>query len=130
MVPLASYSLHFNAFGFPKRWGKPDCYHYMTTGICGHGLACMFHHPEPIFYYPYQGNGYSVGCEVVGYQNRYAQLSNRWNQRHVTITIKEPCVTLNDIGLPLRPEKEACRYYENTGYCRYGRGCKFDHPLK
>ncbi|XP_076885130.1 zinc finger CCCH domain-containing protein 37-like [Bidens hawaiensis] len=128
--PALNFSLHFNALGFPKRWGKPDCYFYMRTGVCGYGTACRFHHPEPVLYYPYHGYGPYVGGEAVQYQNGYTRIDNGWNQRVTFISIREPEITLNDIGLPLRPEKNLCRNYEGTGRCRYGRGCKFNHPMK
>ncbi|MED6121964.1 hypothetical protein PIB30_035202 [Stylosanthes scabra] len=38
-----------------------------------------------------------------------------------------PC-NLNDKGLPLRPDKSACPEYTSLGICKFGAGCKFDHP--
>jgi len=37
---------------------------------------------------------------------------------------------LNEDGLPLRPDKEACLYYLNTGSCKSGTHCIFHHPPK
>jgi hypothetical protein len=37
---------------------------------------------------------------------------------------------LNEDGLPIRPDKEACLYYLNTGTCRSGTHCIFHHPPK
>jgi len=37
---------------------------------------------------------------------------------------------LNEDGLPIRPDKESCLYYLNTGSCRSGSHCIFHHPPK
>jgi hypothetical protein len=37
-------------------------------------------------------------------------------------------VELNQDGLPMRPDREACLYYLNTGTCRSGPQCIFHHP--
>lgn len=37
--------------------------------------------------------------------------------------------TLNDKGLPLRPDKEVCAFYDRYGVCKHGPACKFDHPV-
>lgn len=31
-------------------------------------------------------------------------------------------------NLPERPDQPDCRYYMNTGTCKYGADCKFHHP--
>merc|ERR1719199_2176693 len=41
-----------------------------------------------------------------------------------------PPAPLNEDGLPVRPDKEACLYYLNTGTCRSGTQCIFHHPPK
>ncbi|MFS7970405.1 putative transcription factor C3H family [Helianthus anomalus] len=28
--------------------GKMNCSFYMRTGMCGYGVSCRFHHPNPI----------------------------------------------------------------------------------
>ncbi|XP_052109690.1 zinc finger CCCH domain-containing protein 43 isoform X2 [Arachis duranensis] len=38
-----------------------------------------------------------------------------------------PC-TLNNKGLPLKPDKSACPEYTCLGICKFGAGCKFAHP--
>lgn len=30
--------------------------------------------------------------------------------------------------LPLRPREPECRYFTNTGSCKYGSDCKYNHP--
>lgn len=41
-----------------------------------------------------------------------------------------PPPPLNEDGLPVRPDKESCLYYLNTGTCRSGTQCIFNHPPK
>jgi len=41
-----------------------------------------------------------------------------------------PPPPLNEDGLPVRPDKEPCLYYLNTGTCRSGTQCIFHHPPK
>jgi serine/threonine protein kinase len=31
---------------------------------------------------------------------------------------------------PSRPGEEVCQHYKQTGFCRYGSQCKFDHPAE
>ena len=31
---------------------------------------------------------------------------------------------------PVRPHEPDCAFYLRTGYCRYGSGCRFNHPVK
>lgn len=33
-----------------------------------------------------------------------------------------------NMNLPERPDQPECRYYMNTGTCKYGSDCKFHHP--
>merc|ERR1711906_47625 len=37
---------------------------------------------------------------------------------------------LNDGGLPFRPSKDHCQFYLRYGYCKYGSGCLYHHPLE
>jgi serine/threonine-protein kinase/endoribonuclease IRE1 len=31
-------------------------------------------------------------------------------------------------SFPQRPGHAVCDFYQKTGHCRFGEGCKFDHP--
>lgn len=90
----------------------------MRMGHCGYGLACKFHHPEPVFYDPYQEYGiYAdseavfwepnqeygsyVGEDAVEYQYGYLGINDGWNGE--LFDVREPCAILNNVGLPLRP---------------------------
>nr|GEV44980.1 zinc finger CCCH domain-containing protein 43 isoform X1 [Tanacetum cinerariifolium] len=42
---------------------------------------------------------------------------------------RQTCI-LNDVGLPIRPGKNACWNLKNLGLCKLGRTCAFDHPKK
>lgn len=33
-----------------------------------------------------------------------------------------------NLSLPERPDQPECRYFMNTGTCKYGSDCKFHHP--
>ncbi|CAI9753999.1 unnamed protein product [Fraxinus pennsylvanica] len=35
--------------------------------------------------------------------------------------------SLNDKGLPLRPDQPICTHYYRFGICKHGTGCKYDH---
>jgi len=41
-----------------------------------------------------------------------------------------PGPVMNEDNLPVRPDKECCLYYLNTGSCRSGPQCIFHHPPK
>ncbi|XP_010500334.1 PREDICTED: zinc finger CCCH domain-containing protein 13-like [Camelina sativa] len=43
------------------------------------------------------------------------------------ITPIEPGLTLNENGLPLRPNKPVCPHFSRFGLCKSGPTCKFDH---
>lgn len=34
----------------------------------------------------------------------------------------------NLLGFPERPDQPECRYFMNTGTCKYGSECKYHHP--
>mmetsp|Transcript_2224 Transcript_2224/g.3142 ORF Transcript_2224/g.3142 Transcript_2224/m.3142 type:complete len:232 (-) Transcript_2224:116-811(-) len=34
----------------------------------------------------------------------------------------------NDQGLPIRPDSKNCEFYMNTGRCKFGITCKYNHP--
>ncbi|GJT79253.1 zinc finger, CCCH-type containing protein [Tanacetum coccineum] len=96
---------------------------------------------EPNFYYPsaesreYENGYHGVTNDGNANGNQYHQHRNAgWNenqheiQARTAVVMKEP-VTLSDVGLPLRPGKRVCLHYESSGLCKYGRRCKFDHPI-
>lgn len=38
---------------------------------------------------------------------------------------------LDTVGpFPQRPGQTLCEFYVRTGFCKYGQGCKFDHPVQ
>jgi len=39
-----------------------------------------------------------------------------------------PPAQVNELGLPIRPGREQCLVYLNTGICQNGLACIFDHP--
>lgn len=40
----------------------------------------------------------------------------------------EYAISLNQQGLPLRPEEPLCSFYAKKGECKFGASCKFNHP--
>ena len=34
------------------------------------------------------------------------------------------------LGFPRRPDQPLCDFFSRTGHCKFGEGCKFDHPPK
>ena len=36
--------------------------------------------------------------------------------------------TGNEPSFPSRPGEPVCDFYSKTGHCRFGEGCRFDHP--
>ncbi|KAL0457980.1 UNVERIFIED_CONTAM: Zinc finger CCCH domain-containing protein 32 [Sesamum latifolium] len=43
--------------------------------------------------------------------------------------IMESNCALSPLGLSLRPGVQACPFYLQKGHCKFGRTCKFDHPM-
>ncbi|XP_041990831.1 zinc finger CCCH domain-containing protein 32-like isoform X1 [Salvia splendens] len=84
---------------FPERPGQPDCKYYMRTGDCKYGPSCRYNHP-----------------------------SCRYNHTPDWAVSKSNCA-LSPLGLPLRPGVQACSFYMQKGQCKFGRTCKYDHPI-
>ena len=40
-----------------------------------------------------------------------------------------PKPTEGSEAFPSRPGAPVCDFYARTGHCKFGQGCKFDHPL-
>eukprot|EP00898_Chlorokybus_atmophyticus_P008190 jgi/Chlat1/8372/Chrsp80S07802 len=85
----------------PERPGQPECPYYMKTGTCKYGAVCKFHHPSILGLPREPPEAYGSGG---------------------------PPAPLNSAGLPLRPGAQLCSFFMKTGTCKYGSGCKFDHP--
>ncbi|PWA68004.1 zinc finger, CCCH-type [Artemisia annua] len=113
-------------------------YHGVTNGGNGNGSQYV-QQPEPVYYPTAESREYQNeyhGVTNGGNVNQYHQNPNAaWNgnqqdiQARTDVISKESFVTLIDARLPLRPGKRVCRLYESLGLCKYGRRCKFDHPL-
>ncbi|KAK3164781.1 hypothetical protein QOZ80_1AG0024590 [Eleusine coracana subsp. coracana] len=84
---------------YPQRPGETVCDFYMKTGYCKYTDNCRFHHPI----------------------DRSAPRPNEsWDpQQTVTLTLA---------GLPRREDAEICAFYMESGTCKFGVQCKFDHP--
>ncbi|KAJ4830356.1 hypothetical protein Tsubulata_031793 [Turnera subulata] len=60
-----------------------------------------------------------LGSNLV-YNSRHQNESGSSGQMHLSSTASA--------NLPERPEQPECRYYMNTGTCKYGSDCKYHHP--
>ena len=61
---------------------------------------------------------FGATCKFNHPPERLAQLSST----------SEGGVSLNSLGLPIRPGATECSYYMKTRTCKFGRTCKFHHP--
>ncbi|KAI7756565.1 hypothetical protein M8C21_009875 [Ambrosia artemisiifolia] len=101
----------------PVRPNEVDCVYYLRTGSCGYGSGCRFNHPRDR-----GGGSYPVQTEMskFGASRKY---------HHPRQGIGSPTtMALNVSGYPLRPGEKECSYFVNTGKCKFGVTCKFDHP--
>nr|GEV49881.1 hypothetical protein [Tanacetum cinerariifolium] len=126
--PLQGYG-SYAADELEEHQNEPDGNGYRWNGDANQYVQW----PEPNFYYPsaesreYENGYHRVTNDRNANGNQYHQHPNAgWNENQHKM--KEP-VTLSDVGLPLRPGKKVCLYYESLGLCKYGHRCKFDHPV-
>ncbi|KAG2332767.1 hypothetical protein Bca52824_003947 [Brassica carinata] len=137
----------FNVLGYPMRQGEKSCPYYMQTGTCRFGVACKFHHPDP---QPHSGHSTTYGMSTfpsVGFP--YAMMSLLPATYGV---VPPPQVPHPQAYLPFlvapppgwspymdpvynvktqpdsSSERAECRFFMNTGTCKYGDDCKYSHP--
>ncbi|KAH7576683.1 hypothetical protein ACOSQ2_002798 [Xanthoceras sorbifolium] len=53
---------------------------------------------------------------------------NSRNQGELSAGGQVNLLPASGLNLPERPDQPECRYYMNTGTCKYGSDCKFHHP--
>ncbi|KAK1353647.1 Zinc finger CCCH domain-containing protein 3 [Heracleum sosnowskyi] len=141
-----------NSFGLPMRQEEKSCSFYMRTGTCKFGIACKFNHPE----LSSAGNPYTVlGTAVGGSAGMiiipssglsYAGGIPSWpllNEPYYISPLSQgvgwstymgslngqitPALTTVNV-LPERHDQPECRHFMNTGSCKYGSDCKYNHP--
>jgi hypothetical protein len=93
----------------PSRPDKPDCHHYTQHGSCKFGPECKYNHP-PKAGAPDTGRG----------QDRVRTLDPKG-----ALENNEAMTS----GLPVREGVADCTFFGRTGMCRYGKACKWNHPL-
>ncbi|KAI3809732.1 hypothetical protein L1987_19332 [Smallanthus sonchifolius] len=143
----------FNTVGLPMRQGQESCSHYLRTGLCKFGVGCKFHHPEPgldgpklpvsgpLTYAPTRISG-GLGWPYLSPQT-YLPVFLPSSGRNPSPYIGNMSPVLSTNGLtyvdhvypsipgshpPERPGELECRYFMNTGTCKYGSDCKYHHP--
>ncbi|XP_010532995.1 PREDICTED: zinc finger CCCH domain-containing protein 63-like isoform X2 [Tarenaya hassleriana] len=146
--------IFFNILGLPMRQDRKCCSYYMRTGTCKFGNTCKFHHPQPTSHVPLNGTpsvygGFSAwSVPRLSYMNG---LSLQGPSGYIpfmvspshsilsapsfdTFTSSSSTDIIGSINrhdsvhnLPERPDQPECRYYMNSGTCRYGSDCRFYH---
>lgn len=141
-----------NSFGLPMRQEEKSCPYYMRTGACKFGIACKFNHPEVssagnpltvlgtavggsagLIIIPSSGLSYAAGITSWPLLNETYLVSPisqglAWTTYMGTLNGQiTPALTTANI-LPERHDQPECRYFMNTGSCKYGSDCKYNHP--
>mmetsp|Transcript_37130 Transcript_37130/g.78757 ORF Transcript_37130/g.78757 Transcript_37130/m.78757 type:complete len:545 (+) Transcript_37130:128-1762(+) len=101
-----------NSAGYPLAPGVEDCQHFLKTGTCKYSSSCKYNHPE--------GYATQIAQAPVASPSAAAPPRPAPGQR--------PGTTLNSAGYPLAPGIEDCQHFLRTGQCKWGSGCKYNHP--
>jgi len=89
----------------PVRPGMPDCSFFIKSGDCKFGEGCKFNHP------PEKANAaLAAGMSI------------------------QPLPIRADMNMgaehPVREGALDCTFFMKTGQCKFGAGCKFNHPAQ
>uniref|UniRef100_A0A0D3B4M3 C3H1-type domain-containing protein n=1 Tax=Brassica oleracea var. oleracea TaxID=109376 RepID=A0A0D3B4M3_BRAOL len=135
----------FNVLGYPMRQGEKSCPYYMQTGMCKFGVACKFHHPHP---QPHNGQSTTHGMSSFPYSMMSLPPATYGvmpppqvphPQAYMPFMFAPPqgwspyMAGSNPIyNVKTQPdsssERAECRFFMNTGTCKYGDDCKYSHP--
>ncbi|CAH8383240.1 unnamed protein product [Eruca vesicaria subsp. sativa] len=132
----------FNVLGYPMREGEKSCPYYMQTWMCRFGVACKFNHPQP-----HNGHSTTCGMSSFPYPGGLTMMSlppatygvMPPPQAYMPFMFAPPQGWLpymagsNPIyNVKTQPdsssERAECRFFMNTGTCKYGDDCKYSHP--
>ncbi|KAL8144702.1 hypothetical protein AgCh_003045 [Apium graveolens] len=145
-------SIVLNSYGLPMRQEEKSCPYYMRAGVCKFGIVCKFNHPElssagtalPVIgtvvggsagfiVIPSSGLSYAGGIPswpLINETYLSSALSQGlgWSSYMVSLNgqITPALTTVNT--LPERHDQPECRHFMNTGSCKYGSDCKYNHP--
>ncbi|XP_078431578.1 floral homeotic protein (HUA1) [Wolffia australiana] len=108
----------------PERPSEPICSFYAKTGKCKFGVNCIFHHPKDL---QLSSNGQDPANEPPE-SGPNGAISARPDLKAVNPASFAPALFHNSKGLPIRPGEQDCPFYVKTGSCKYGTGCRFNHP--
>ncbi|XP_024960638.1 zinc finger CCCH domain-containing protein 63-like isoform X2 [Cynara cardunculus var. scolymus] len=130
-----------NMVGLPMRQEEKACPHYIRTGSCKFGVACKFHHPQPSL-----DGSISYASTLVPSSGSPPHISGigptqGWSTYMGSLSpvssasifggsgsIDQAYPLTSASNLPERPGEPECRYFMNTGNCKYGSDCKYHHP--
>ncbi|KAJ0262006.1 Zinc finger CCCH domain-containing protein 26 [Hirschfeldia incana] len=135
----------FNVLGYPMRQGEKSCPYYMQTGTCRFGVACKFHHPHP---QPHNGHSATYGMSSFPYGMMSLPPATYGIMPPPQVTHPQAYMPFmfappqgwspymagsNPIyNVKTQPdsssERAECRFFMNTGTCKYGDDCKYSHP--
>ncbi|CAN6807369.1 unnamed protein product [Brassica oleracea] len=135
----------FNVLGYPMRQGEKSCPYYMQTGMCKFGVACKFHHPHP---QPHNGQSTTHGMSSFPYTMMTLPPATYGvmpppqvphPQAYMPFMFAPPqgwspyMAGSNPIyNVKTQPdsssERAECRFFMNTGTCKYEDDCKYSHP--
>lgn len=94
----------------PIRPGEPDCAFFIKSGSCKFGEGCKFNHPPER-----AGHGSNMN------------MARDPSSALATALVGPPAGLVNGQH-PIRPGQPDCTFYLNSGACKYGECCKFNHP--
>mmetsp|Transcript_28727 Transcript_28727/g.50545 ORF Transcript_28727/g.50545 Transcript_28727/m.50545 type:complete len:425 (-) Transcript_28727:396-1670(-) len=113
-----------NSGGLPIRPEEKVCVYYVKTGTCKFAQTCKFNHPEVVTE--------EMKAEALAQsENKQDYANGAGPQIGATMQPAENYGALptNEKGHPSRPGAPECTFYLKTGNCKFGLGCKFDHPF-
>eukprot|EP00963_Diacronema_lutheri_P005425 scaffold426_cov319-Pavlova_lutheri.AAC.2 len=125
-IPVHAMSYQYGGM-MPMSYANMFPYMYTQAGgMAPHAYMYGEASPYPVradapdcTYYMKTGHcRFGATCKFNHPPERLAQLS----------TTSEGGVSLNSLGLPMRPGAAECSYYMKTRTCKFGRTCKFHHP--
>ncbi|KAH0461071.1 hypothetical protein IEQ34_008646 [Dendrobium chrysotoxum] len=157
-IPGIIRTVQFNVLGYPLRPYEVDCKFYLSNGWCKFSKTCKFNHPEPSNSMPWwlsrttpsqtlcpgeltsfnasphwQGpSSYAQvilpqGLDQVPSWNTFPQQNSGNGQFVGSGAAMGPSASYS--SFPVRPGEPDCPFFAKTGSCKFGLGCRFNHPI-
>lgn len=108
-----------NESPYPIRPGARDCDYFMKTGTCAYGRDCKFNHPST-------RESYVCPPDILALRSR-----GRVSARPRVPPYTGPLNTQSHQApyIPgTHPGEIVCNFFMRTSSCRFGEGCRFNHP--